>query len=106
MILHPEHSRSYTHSLYVALGEDPVIVELARPLSHGSAQARELERNGEMIYSVTFRLADLDAGIAHLRDCGLEPSRQGDGSVVLDASQAVGAVFGFSGEDVPDDPRV
>lgn len=94
-----------THSLFVALGVDPVIVELARPLSDESAEARDLEQNGEMIYSVTFRLEDLEAGIGHLRECGLEPSRRNDGSAVLDSSQALGAVFGFSGEDVPNDPR-
>ncbi len=100
-----ERTARDTHSLFVALGADPVIVELARPLSDESAEARELEKNGEMIYSVTFRLEDLDAGIAHLRKCGLEPAQRRDGSAVLDPSQALGAVFGFSGEDVPNDPR-
>lgn len=112
-----EHTARGTHSLFVALGADPVIVELARPLSDQSDQsdqsgqsdqsdeARELERNGEMIYSVTFRLEDLAAGVAHLRACGVEPSRRRDGSVVIDPSQALGAVFAFSGEDVPNDPR-
>ena len=71
----------------------------------GSAEARELGKNGEMIYSVTFRLEDLDAGIAHLQECGLEPSRRRDGSALLDPAQALGAVFGLSGEDVPNDPR-
>jgi catechol 2,3-dioxygenase-like lactoylglutathione lyase family enzyme len=94
-----------THSLFIALGVDPVIVELARPLGGESAEARELERNGEMIYSVTFRLEDLDAGIAHLRKCGLEPSQRRDGTAVLEPAQALGAVFGFTGEDVPNDPR-
>ena len=99
------HTARNTHSLFVALGTDPVIVELARPLGSESAEARELEKNGEMIFSVTFRLEDIDAGIGYLRECGLTPSRQPDGSAVLDPSQALGAVFAFRGEDVPDDPR-
>ncbi len=94
-----------THSLFVALGVDPVIVELARPLAADSPEARELEKNGEMIYSATFRLENLDTGIGHLRACGLAPLPRPDGSALLDPSQALGAVYAFQGEDVPDDPR-
>jgi len=100
-----EHTARETHSLYVALGADPVVVELARPLSGESDEARELARNGEMIYSVTFRLDDLTAGVGHLRACGVEPARRRDGSLVIAPAQALGAVFAFTGEDVPDDPR-
>ena len=100
-----KHTARGTHSLFVAIGVDPVVVELASPLEAESPESLELEKNGEMIYSVTFRLEDLDAGIGHLRECGLTPSLRRDGSAVLDPSQALGAVFGFSGEDVPNDPR-
>ena len=90
---------------WTALGADPVVVELARPLSGESDEARELARNGEMIYSVTFRLDDLTAGVGHLRACGVEPARRRDGSLVIAPAQALGAVFAVTGEDVPDDPR-
>ncbi len=100
-----ERTERGTHSLFVALGTDPVVVELARPLADDSDEARELEKNGEMIYSATFRVEDLDAAVAHLKSCDLEPSRLADGSALLGPSQALGAVYAFSDRDVPGDPR-
>jgi catechol 2,3-dioxygenase-like lactoylglutathione lyase family enzyme len=94
-----------TQSLYVALGSDPVVVELARPLTDDSHEARELERNGEMIYSVTFRIDDLEAGVAHLRGAGLSPARRGDKSLWIDPAEALGAVYAFTDVDIPNDPR-
>ncbi len=99
------HTARETHSLFVALGEAPVIVELARPLSSESAEARELEKNGEMIYSVTFRVEELATAVQHLRERGSDPSQRRDGSAVLSPEQACGAVFAFSDEDAPNDPR-
>ncbi|MCH2170546.1 VOC family protein, partial [Myxococcota bacterium] len=100
-----KHTCHDTHSLFVALGSDPVVVELARPLTHESSEARELEKNGEMLYSVTFQVSDLEAAEAHLRDCGLEPTTRQGGFAELGPDQALGAVFAFTAREVPNDPR-
>jgi catechol 2,3-dioxygenase-like lactoylglutathione lyase family enzyme len=92
-----------THSLFVAVGSETVI-ELARPRSDDSHLARELERNGEMLYSVTFRVRALNRAERHLQECGLRPSRR-DGLLVVDPAEAFGAVYGFTDTDLPGDPR-
>jgi hypothetical protein len=92
-----------THSLYLALGEGSVI-ELARPLEAGSPEAVELERSGEMLYSVTFRVADLARAAAHLESCGLRIARARR-ELEIEPGQAFGALYRFTDLDLPGDPR-
>jgi len=98
------HTVRDTHSLFVALGEGSVI-ELAQPLAADSAEAAELERCGEMLFSVTFRVADLLQAAKHLEGCGLLVDRRG-GELEIPAAQALGAVYRFTDRDLPGDPRV
>jgi hypothetical protein len=92
-----------THSLFVSIGTESVI-ELAMPLQGESPLAPELDKNGEMLHSATFRVPDLARAEHHLRSCGLRPYRDGS-SLWLDPSQAFGAVYGFTDRDLPEDPR-
>src|SRR5262245_56368196 len=53
-------------STFVSIGEDTV-VELAEPLSPDSVEGRELAKNGEGIYSLTFKTNDLQRARDFLR---------------------------------------
>lgn len=93
-----------THSLFVALGSGSVI-ELARPLTGDSPEADTLARCGEMLHSVTFRVADLERAAAHLADCGLEFARAAH-ALLVSPESALGAVYTFTDRDLPGDPRM
>jgi Glyoxalase/Bleomycin resistance protein/Dioxygenase superfamily len=53
-----EETSGRKRSAFVAVGEDTV-VELAQPLSASSAEGRDMEQNGEGLYSVTFKTRSL-----------------------------------------------
>jgi catechol 2,3-dioxygenase-like lactoylglutathione lyase family enzyme len=102
--LEEKRSARDTHSLFVALGRGSVI-ELARPLSGDSPGAAELARCGEMLHSVTFRVADLEGAARHLAACDLRAEREA-GALRIPADQAIGAVYAFTERDLPGDPRL
>jgi hypothetical protein len=55
-----------------------------------------------MLYSVTFRVADLAAAAAHLAACGLDVARERH-RLSIDPAQAQGAVYAFTDRDLPAD---
>jgi catechol 2,3-dioxygenase-like lactoylglutathione lyase family enzyme len=80
-----------TDSVYVAVGEGSII-ELARPVEDGLA-ARDLAKNGEILHSVTFKVGDPAAALAHLAGVGVRiAERQGD-DLVLHPDDCFGAVL-------------
>jgi catechol 2,3-dioxygenase-like lactoylglutathione lyase family enzyme len=91
-------------SAFVAVGEDSV-VELAQPLATDSAEARDMEQNGEGIHALTFKTRDLNRASEFLRSRGLRPQTDGAGSLSLSADQAFGMVIGFTDQPLPQDPR-
>jgi hypothetical protein len=88
----------------VAVGEDTV-VELTQPLSLASPEGREMEANGEGIYSVTFATRDLARANTFLKSKQLRPEPEGAESLVLGKDQAFGMVVKFTERKIPDDPR-
>jgi hypothetical protein len=103
-LIHEEEAAGRKHSAFVAVGEDTV-VELAQPLSTTSPEGREMEENGEGIYSVIFKTADLARANAFLRSKQLRPEPDGADSIVLGKDQAFGMVMGFTQRKLPNDPR-
>jgi len=103
-LIHEEETPGRKRSAFVAVGEDTV-VELAQPLSPASPEGREMEQNGEGIYSVTFATSDLARANAFLKSKQLRPEPEGPESIVLGKDQAFGMVVGFTQRKLPNDPR-
>jgi catechol 2,3-dioxygenase-like lactoylglutathione lyase family enzyme len=103
-LIHEEETAGRKRSAFVAVGEDTV-VELAQPLSQTSPEGREMEDNGEGIYSVTFTTRDLARATAFLKSKQLRPEPDGPESIVLGKDQAFGTVMGFTQRKLPNDPR-
>jgi hypothetical protein len=103
-LIHEEETAGRKRSAFVGVGEDTV-VELAQPLSQASPEGREMEDNGEGIYSVTFATRDLARANAFLKSNQLRPEPDGTDSIVLGKDQAFGMVVGFTQRKLPNDPR-
>ncbi|MBV8771369.1 MAG: VOC family protein [Deltaproteobacteria bacterium] len=103
-LIHEEEVSNRKRSAFVCVGEDTV-VELAQPLSQASPEGREMEANGEGIYSVTFATRNLARANDFLKSKHLRPASEGADSVVLDKAQAFGMVVRFTQRKLPNDPR-
>ena len=80
-------------------------MELVQPLAATSPEGRELEQNGEGIYSLIFKTADLGQAQDFLRDKQLQPEPDGADTIILGPEQAFGMVVGFTQRSLPNDPR-
>jgi catechol 2,3-dioxygenase-like lactoylglutathione lyase family enzyme len=103
-LIHEEESAGLKKSAFVAVGADSV-VELAQPLSSTSPEARDMEQNGEGIYSLMFKTRDLTKANDFLKSKQLRPEAAGTDSIVLGKDQAFGMVVGFTQRTLPNDPR-
>jgi extradiol dioxygenase family protein len=103
-LIHEEETAGRKRSAFVATGDDTV-VELAQPLSTTSPESREMEQNGEGIYSVMFKTSDLAKAGAFLKSKQLRPEPDGTESIVLGKDQAFGMVVGFTHRTLPNDAR-
>jgi len=103
-LIHEEETAGRKRSSFVAIGEDTV-VELAQPLSMAAPEGREIEQNGEGIYSVTFKTNDLARAESFLKSKQLNPEPDGSGSFALGKQQAFGMVVRFTHRELPNDPR-
>ena len=102
--IHEEQIAGRKQSAFIAIGEDTV-VELAEPLSQNSLEGRELEKNGEGIYSLIFKTNNLSQAQDFLRSKQHQPEQDGPDTIVLGADQAFGMLLGFTQRDLPNDPR-
>ncbi len=103
-LIHEEQVGRRKHSAFVAVGED-TIVELIQPLSPTSPEGRELEQNGEGIYSLIFKTADLGQAHAFLKSKQQRPEQDDAHTIILGPDQAFGMVVGFTQRMLPNDPR-
>src|SRR6266851_2629458 len=95
-----ERSTPAKQSAFVAVGED-TIVELAQPASSNTAEARDLEKNGEGFFALTFKTRNLAKAADFLRSKQLRAEPDGDGSIVLGQDQAFGMTIGFTERSLP-----
>jgi len=93
-----------TKSAFVAVGED-LVIELAEPFDTAAPIALDLEENGESLYGITLRVADLDEAETYLKSKGVA-FVDGDGSTLIaDPATTHGAHFSFTTWDIPGDTR-
>lgn len=91
-------------SAYLFVGEDTV-VELLQPASKGSLAGVDLERHGEILHAVTFKVKDVDAAEGYLRGKKVRTERLDRDTLVLNREDAFGAVLAFTQRPLPSDPR-
>ena len=53
-------------------------------------------RNGDILHSLTFGVADLDRAEAHLRQHGIGLAARDDATLIADPADTYGAVLGFT----------
>ena len=80
------------------------MIEAVQPLSVSSVEGRELERNGEGIFSVTFKTRNLDRAATYLRANNLRFELSND-SLTINPDDAFGMVLGFTEHTIMNDPR-
>ena len=98
-LLHREETEGRKRSSYFALG-DVSIMEAAEPLSPSSPEGREIERSGETLYSVTFKVRDVHKAAGFLRSKNVRFEPEGPETIVIDREDAWGAVLGFTERDL------
>ncbi|MGE0680120.1 MAG: VOC family protein [Candidatus Binatia bacterium] len=103
-LIHEEEIQGRKKSAFVAVGEDTV-VELIQPHDSTSPEGRDLEKNGEGIYSLVFKTSNLSRAQDFLRSKQMRPEPDGADSLVLGPDQAFGMVGGFTQRALPNDPR-
>lgn len=95
------HETRSPRSVFVSVGTSSVI-ELRVP-GRGSPEAESLDRDGPMIWSTTFLVADLDAVATHLTASGIPT--HGAAEIAIEPRDAFGARYSFTSEVTPGDPR-
>ncbi len=103
-LIHEEQTEGRKQSAFVAVGEDTV-VELIQPVSPTSSEGRELEQNGEGIYSLIFKTTDLGQAQDFLTSKQHQPEPDGADTIILGKDQAFGMVVGFTQRRLPNDVR-
>jgi catechol 2,3-dioxygenase-like lactoylglutathione lyase family enzyme len=103
-LIHEAETAGNRRSAFVAVGEDTV-VELLQPLSSNSAEAQDLEKNGEGFFGVTFKIRNLAKATEFLKSKQMKPESDGQNGVALNREQAFGMVVGFTERPLPNDPR-
>jgi catechol 2,3-dioxygenase-like lactoylglutathione lyase family enzyme len=81
-------------------------IELVRPLRDDVPEARYLQEKGPKIYSITFRVRDLERAARYLTGQGLHLLEHHRGHLLIDPAQSLGARLLFTEEAIPDDPRL
>jgi len=93
-----------TESRFWLVGEDTV-VELAQPVDEATWAWRELQQVGQGAVAVTFKVADLDRAVAHLRRNEAPIATVDEASVVLDRTRTWGVEYRFTAVGLAGDPR-
>ncbi len=104
-IVHEEMNNvSGAKSAYLAIGEDS-LVELAQPTTSDSLIANDIERCGEILHAVTFRVKDIDEAERFIQDNGVGVRSRTEDTFLLDPADTFGAVIYLTQRTVPGDPR-
>lgn len=103
-LIHEDETPGRKKSAYVVVSEDS-IVELAQPLSTSTPEGRDLQKNGEGLFAMTFQSKDLGRAQEFLKSKGVVPAAEGKHGITLGADHAFGMTVGFTDQAVTGDPR-
>ena len=97
LVAERESDLTSTKDAFVAIGRDTVVA-LSTPMSADSLAGRDHARNGDILHSLTFRVADLDRAERHLRAHGIGLTARDGTTLIADPAGTHGAVLGFTTE--------
>jgi catechol 2,3-dioxygenase-like lactoylglutathione lyase family enzyme len=80
------------------------LLRLAQPLEASSELGKHVEQYGNFIYSITFRIRDIDSAEQWLNSKGVKTTRLRPGLLAADPADTFGAPHFFTTESVPGDP--
>ena len=101
---HTAKSPEYgTESVFLAIGPGPA-VELTTPVGPGLARD-DLDKHGDIMHAVTFRVRDLTAAEAYMRTQSVGVRDRTAQTLTLDPEDTYGAIFRLTTADTPGDPR-
>lgn len=90
-------------SAFVLVGD--LLVELTEPLDEATPLAEDLRTYGSSLYSVSYKVRDLDRAEAHLVSKGVAIASRDDDTLIADPATTHGCVMAFTTESIPGDPR-
>ena len=99
-----DRSQMLTRSAFVAVGDD-LVLELAEPTDTDSPPSSDMEINGQSLYSVSLKVADLAQARRYLRSKGFEFTHDDGTTMWSDPATSQGVVFGFTTWEIPNDAR-
>ncbi|GAA5056840.1 catechol 2,3-dioxygenase-like lactoylglutathione lyase family enzyme [Thermocatellispora tengchongensis] len=91
---------------YQTLQLGDCLLQLAEPLNGECDLGRHVEQWGNMIYSLRFKVLDIDSAVSWLSKHGVRTRRIRDGLVVTDVRDTFGAPIFFGTEEIEGDPFV
>jgi catechol 2,3-dioxygenase-like lactoylglutathione lyase family enzyme len=97
LVAERESELTGTKDAFVAIGTDTVVA-LSTPTTADSLAGRDHARHGDILHSLTFRVADLDRAEAHLGAHGVGSAARDDTTLIADPTATYGAVLGFTTE--------
>jgi catechol 2,3-dioxygenase-like lactoylglutathione lyase family enzyme len=89
---------------FVSVGTSTVI-EVAQPTSTDTLLGQDLEKNGDIIHSVTWGVKDAGKAAAFLRSNGVGVEEQTPDTFLMNPDDSFGAVMYVSQRRIPNDPR-
>jgi catechol 2,3-dioxygenase-like lactoylglutathione lyase family enzyme len=92
------------HFRYAIVQLGDCLLQLAQPLDDNSPLGAHVEKWGNMIYGITFKVLDLDCAEEWLQKKGIKTTRPRAGVVAADPSDCHGAPYFFTTDKIPNDP--
>jgi hypothetical protein len=99
-----ENAALGTKSTWVAVSDEPTVFEIAEPLRDGPCR-KDLEKAGNTVHCLTFKVRDLDRAVTKLTKDGVRFEVRSPALVVTDPATTYGLRFGFIDAFHPQDPR-
>jgi len=91
-------------SKYYTMQLGDCLLQLAQPLEPDSDLGRHVEKYGNFIYSLRWKVADLDSAEAWLNKQGVRTTRLRENLIAANVEDTYGAPMFFTTEDIPGDP--
>lgn len=91
-------------SRYVTMQLGDCLLQIAEPVAPDSAIGRHVAHYGNFIYSLRFKIADVDSAERWLAAKGVRTTRPRPGLLVLDPADTFGAPIFLSSEEIAGDP--
>lgn len=89
---------------YLTMQLGDCLLQLAEPLEADSDLGRHVEKWGNMIYSLRFKVLDIASAEAWLTKKGIRTHKLRDGLIMTDVEDSHGAPIFFSDEEIEGDP--